>query len=100
MSDFIVKRDSLAKYKGNATKAIIPYIRADYLPCMSPRKLTHTVIPSSMTGTSFLAFRGCLSLTEVSIPKSVTSIGEHAFYARRGLTRLEIPDSVYDHGVS
>ena len=76
-NEFEIEEGALKKYKGNKTKAIIPF---------------------GVTSIGIWAFNWCTSLKEIVIPDSVTSIGERAFWECCSLTEITIPDSVISIG--
>ena len=61
---------------------------------LNGEKVTHLVIPNSVTSIGDNAFYNCSGLTSVEIPNSVTTIGEYAFYYCSGLTSVVIGNSV------
>lgn len=54
----------------------------------------NTVIPHTVTGIGYEAFRGCTELTSITIPNSVKYIQSIAFEGCWNLTSINIPDSV------
>ena len=76
---FVIVRDILFDYTGNAQKV---------------------VIPDGVTSIGVEAFGGCTSLSSVTIPDGVTSIGGYAFSWCDSLTSLTIPAGVTSIGAS
>ena len=64
------------------------------------RKMTHIVIPNTITYIGNQAFDDCTGLTCVTIGNNVKSIGEYAFYNCINLTAVTIPDSIKEIGRS
>lgn len=64
------------------------------------KKLTHIVIPNSITKIEDISFANCTGLTEISIPDSVTEIGNWAFKWCESLTHITISNSVKKIGYS
>ncbi len=61
-------------------------------------KLTHIVIPNSVTEINSSAFSGCTELASINIPDGVTYIESRAFQDCHKLTSIPIPDSVTSIG--
>ena len=97
---FIIVRDVLYDYCGNASEVEIPdgVTSIGDWAFYGRYRLTSVVIPDSVTNIGEYAFYGCDSLTSVVIPDSVTNIGEYAFYGCDSLTSVVIPDSVTSIG--
>ena len=54
----------------------------------------NTIIPNSVTGIGYSAFKSCKGLTSINIPEGVTAIGDDAFMWCYYLTSVTIPQSV------
>lgn len=90
----------LVKYKGSATKVVIPkkVTRIENGAFSDCSSLKSVVIPEGVKSIGWNAFSGCRSLTSVEIPRSVKLIGKEAFKSCRSLTSIEIPESVTSIG--
>lgn len=62
-------------------------------------KVTHFVIPDSVTEIKSKAFYRCLSIETISIHNGVTSIGDLAFYNCINLASISVPNSVTNIGI-
>lgn len=52
------------------------------------------VIPDSVMGIGYYAFKNCSVLTSITVPDSIEYLADEAFYGCSGLKSIRIPDSV------
>ena len=99
---FVIIRNILYGYAGNATEVFIPD-NVTAIDCDAFRNCMYIVsitIPDSVTSIGDGAFYWCQNLTSIAIPDSVTSIGSSTFSGCTSLTSIVIPDSVTSIGYS
>lgn len=92
---FIIIRNTLYVYLGNAAIVNIPYgvTNIDDFAFSGNTNIVRVTIPSTVTRIGNYAFHDCNNLTRITIPNSVRTIGHHAFY-NTGLSNITIPESV------
>ena len=101
-NDFVIIRDTIYSYHGNATSIDIPdnvteISNSAFSGC---ENLTSITIPDSVTKIGNSAFSDCTGLTSIIIPDSVTKISSYAFSGCTELTSIIIPDSVTEIGTN
>ena len=97
---FIIVRNVLHGYVGDATNVIIPenVVRIGANAFEGCANINHITIPGSVTSIGGEAFEGCVNLESVTIGNGVTSIEGFAFDGCTKLTCVTIPDSVTSIG--
>ncbi len=98
--DFIIEGNTLIKYKGVATKVIIPdfiteIANSAFLDCGDILELT---IPNSITHLPNGMCYNCLKLIKINMPDSIKTIGVSTFYGCSDLKELTLPNSVVSIG--
>lgn len=90
----------IEKYKGKATDVIIPSVIEDFpvvtlgVKVFCESSIVSVVIPDSVTGISYEAFRGCKSLQKITLPKSLVYIGQECFAYCSLLKEITLPEGL------
>ena len=93
---FVIVKDILFDYYGNATSIEIPtgVKTIDGLVFYGCESLTSITIPDSVISIGDSAFEDCTGLTSITIPNSVTEMGSRAFYGCENLQSVLISENI------